>query len=436
MTAEDGFERSSSADPDDSSDGPEVEDVLRHNTEIFKATMQPVVAQSIALKSKVERSGLAESRLSEGKAKWKLASKVKTQYLYQWFEQQPNDYSSHDLTTVDFVNVVWIGHPGDSPNDVSARPWFTQFDSSLKNKEAHRLTQKRHSLIALRAHFRCLGRWAAGGLGSENEHDSPSEKSASSSFSDTDPEINEVPVPVEAAAAAQRRQRLKARDCAGNVELKVEVTTSNLSQARIYISGTHPDAPHNALQYSRRLRLFMMNNASQGGMTAAKLKKELLSTMETSADMGALPREYTRPDYRMPLGKEIDHLMKHLNNRKRLHKDPFAAVHTFVQRNPDLVFAVGVKNSWSIRNLIRHQERMLHLDSSWRNKNENRAPLTMVTVTNEANHMVPCAAYLSANVTASSIESLLRAMEGKVIKEAGRICELEGGMYLNIERYD
>ncbi|CAD6922786.1 unnamed protein product [Tilletia controversa] len=207
MTAEDGFERSSSADPDDSSDGPEVEDVLRHNTEIFKATMQPVVAQSIALKSKVERSGLAESRLSEGKAKWKLASKVKTQYLYQWFEQQ------------------------------------------------------------------------------------------------------------------------------------VEVTTSNLSQARIYISGTHSDAPHNALQYSRRLRLFMMNNASQGGMTAAKLKKELLSTMETSADMGALPREYTRPDYRMPLGKEIDHLMKHLNNRKRLHKDPFAAVHTFVQRNPDLVFA-------------------------------------------------------------------------------------------------
>ncbi|CAD6940496.1 unnamed protein product [Tilletia controversa] len=62
------------------------------------------------------------------------------------------------------------------------------------------------------------------------------------------------------------------------------------------------------------------------------------------------------------------------------------------------------------------------MDSSWRNKNENRAPLTFVTTTNAAGHMVPCVAYLSTDTTSRSFQHLLRALENEVVAEAARVC--------------
>ncbi|CAD6899872.1 unnamed protein product [Tilletia caries] len=85
-------------------------------------------------------------------------------------------------------------------------------------------------------------------------------------------------------------------------------------------------------------------------------------------------------------------------------------------------FTVGVKSTWSIQNLIRWNGRAVFMDSSWRNKNENRAPLTFVTTTNAAGHMVPCVAYLSTDTTSRSFQHLLRALENEVVAEAARVC--------------
>ncbi|KAE8246762.1 hypothetical protein A4X03_0g7218 [Tilletia caries] len=87
------------------------------------------------------------------------------------------------------------------------------------------------------------------------------------------------------------------------------------------------------------------------------------------------------------------------------------------------IFSVGVKSEWSIQNLIRYHGSSVFLDSSWRNKNENRAPLIFVATSNNAGHMVPCAAYLSADATAASFEHLLRALEVEVVSEAELLCE-------------
>ncbi|CAD7060451.1 unnamed protein product [Tilletia caries] len=178
------------------------------------------------------------------------------------------------------------------------------------------------------------------------------------------------------------RPKLPTRECEGGVRLmirvEIEVEASDLGTAKIYSCGNHRDANEADLQYSRRLRLYMQGVGSRLGETAAKLKRELRDGTSADADTAALPRAYPFPDFRIPKAKKIDAVMKGIRSSKRLHSDPFAAVSMFVKRNPSLVFGFE-----------RLQKHLVHIDSSWRNKNENRAPLTFVTITNHVNHMVP-----------------------------------------------
>ncbi|CAD6964253.1 unnamed protein product [Tilletia controversa] len=177
---------------------------------------------------------------------------------------------------------------------------------------------------------------------------------------------------------------------------QIEVEASDLGTAKIYSCGNHRDANEADLQYSRRLRLYM---------------EELREGTSADTDTAALPRAYPFPDFRISKARKIDAVMKGIRSSKRLHSDPFAAVSMFVKRNPSLVFGFE-----------RLQKQLVNIDSSWRNKNENRAPLTFVTITTHVNHMVPCAAYLSANVNAETIAIMLRALEVEVVAEAEAIC--------------
>ncbi|CAD6925874.1 unnamed protein product [Tilletia controversa] len=148
---------------------------------------------------------------------------------------------------------------------------------------------------------------------------------------------------------------------------------------------------------------------------------------------------FVQPEWRLPTTQQVDRVIAGLRRAVRLHSDPFVAVDLFVGLNPDLIFAydplvvtstrkqfsVGIKSTWSIQNLIRWQGHTVCLDSSWRNKNENSAPLTFVTTTNAASHMdmVPCAAFLSADITSASLQHLLEALEDEVLTEARAICD-------------
>ncbi|CAD6946657.1 unnamed protein product [Tilletia laevis] len=76
---------------------------------------------------------------SHGKA-WMKVAFIPTRYVYQWFEYQRNDYTSHDQTIADCVRLFWVGNPGDSPRDVSARLFSVEFvpKASRKNQAALR----------------------------------------------------------------------------------------------------------------------------------------------------------------------------------------------------------------------------------------------------------------------------------------------------------
>lgn len=53
-------------------------------------------------------------------------------------------------------------------------------------------------------------------------------------------------------------------------------------------------------------------------------------------------------------------------------------------------FATGLRNDFALQNLILFgEDHGCGLDSSHRNKNELRAPVTLLTTLNDAKHMVP-----------------------------------------------
>ncbi|KAE8193015.1 hypothetical protein A4X03_0g5730 [Tilletia caries] len=414
---------SSESDPQ-SPPSPPVSHVIAHNQTILQATLQSLGPSLIEHKEDRPLAGIQKvRRRNKGKhIKWKLVTSSKTQHVYQWFESQRNDYSSQAMQTTSWVDVIWVGHPGNSPKDLSARAWFVQLDKNLNQQETREVTSDKDKRVVLRAFFRCAGRCAMSKPPVSADEDDSGEETESE------------------GVKKGGRPKLPTRECEGGVRLmirvEIEVEASDLGTAKIYSCGNHRDANEADLQYSRRLRLYMQGVGSRLGETAAKLKRELRDGTSADADTAALPRAYPFPDFRIPKAKKIDAVMKGIRSSKRLHSDPFAAVSMFVKRNPSLVFgferlqvrkktfrfSVGIKSKWSIRNLIRFQKHLVHIDSSWRNKNENRAPLTFVTITNHVNHMVPCAAYLSANVNAETIAIMLRALEEEVVAEAEAIC--------------
>ncbi|KAE8244526.1 hypothetical protein A4X13_0g6526 [Tilletia indica] len=397
-----------------SSQSTPVTNVIAHNQNILQATLQSLGPSLNQDNEDKDLSGIRTARRKKkGKrVKWTLVTKTKTQHVYQWFESQRNDYSSQSMQTVSWVNVVWSGHSGTSPKDTSARAWFIQLDDTLSKQESREVTSSKRPKVVLRAFFRCLGRCAI------KKVSLPSNESESEPETETE-NAKEQP-------QKRGRPKLSTRECEGEVRLMIEVEASDLSIAKIYRCSNHRDALEANLQYSRRLRVYMQ---------AVGSRLELREGTSTTADTSALPRAYPFPDFRLPTAKNIDAVMKNIRSSKRLHADPFAAVSMFVKRNPSRVFgyerlqvrkkafkfSVGIKSTWSIRNLIRFHGRLMHIDSSWRNKNENRAPLTFVTITNAAEHMVPCAAYLSANVNTETLAGLLRALEEEVLAETEKI---------------
>ncbi|CAD7065621.1 unnamed protein product [Tilletia caries] len=189
---------------------------------------------------------------SHGKAWMKVAS-VPTRYLYQWFEYQRNDYTSHDQTIADCVRLFWVGHPGDSPRDVSARLFSVEFVPEASKKDQASL--RREKGVVFRHHFECKGMCNVSKRSAEDACDD-----------DDDSDSTKKP----------RSKRIRVPACTGDVRIMIEVYADDLSKCVIYQRGSHPPASdEHYLQYSRRIRLYLMERGSQSG--AAFLSADITS---------------------------------------------------------------------------------------------------------------------------------------------------------------
>ena len=149
----------------------------------------------------------------------------------------------------------------------------------------------------------------------------------------------------------------------------------------------------------------------------------------TRATKGVVSQPYITPIHRRPADEQIDNMMKSWRRRERLDRHPLLAVHLLCKQEEKRIywqvaqthltdragahpgvrshacsytphdfqlddalsqFTCALTDDYSLDSLLLHgQTRGWAMDSSWRNKNENRAAVTFLITVNEANHAVP-----------------------------------------------
>jgi hypothetical protein len=109
----------------------------------------------------------------------------------------------------------------------------------------------------------------------------------------------------------------------------------------------------------------------------------------------------------------------------RTHSDNACAFDTahsytpFVDGETPLSACMAIPHSLDSMILHAHHSG-IGLDSSWRHKNENRAPMTLITVVNRHGHMMPGAGLLSSDVTRESLVVFLTKTAAQISKRARR----------------
>lgn len=122
------------------------------------------------------------------------------------------------------------------------------------------------------------------------------------------------------------------------------------------------------------------------------------------------------PTWRRPDKQQIKNIVDNVGRRGRGHTDPFIAVDLIVERlaggkhdrqvftyindveneDGDVRFLVGLTTKESVWSAMKYRGRSYFCsDSTWRNLNDNKAPVEFIVIGNDAQHMVPGERFLS-----------------------------------------
>ncbi|THU88833.1 hypothetical protein K435DRAFT_803208 [Dendrothele bispora CBS 962.96] len=186
------------------------------------------------------------------------------------------------------------------------------------------------------------------------------------------------------------------KKCANEVRLHVEVYSNDLSKAWVYQYSSHNEAHDSNLDMSQFLRQTILMYASIANMTAGRIKRQIPHDLE----------RFNIPKYRHPTSKQINNMVANVRRRERLINDPLLAIGIFAEHNPDKIFRNG-----------------LSLDSSYRNKNENRAPVTFLVTVDKNERMLPGPVFVSGDVREYTLTLFLREVRSLVEDMARHIVE-------------
>ncbi|KIM71459.1 hypothetical protein PILCRDRAFT_17058 [Piloderma croceum F 1598] len=340
--------------------------------------------------------------------------------LPEWFEEQRNDFNVKEYHETSSFCQIWLDSPGDRPKDIRARRFSGEINP-LCNSQIH------SHLVSLcvpvyRATFTCAEACCRDmqleqqDEEMEQQRDSPSTAGSEEQDSDLSDGESTAPKP------RRKRTTNETRTC--KVILHVEITADKPDKAKIWQKGTHRNADVDALAWSLRLRRLATEDLSTLGGTASKVQKKFtkLFTDEGGWDV---------PPYRRPSTRDIENVFPAFRRRERLAKNSFEALSLFAQKNRDHVYlysphapqatpptrlACAVSDNWSKDSAILHARSSgVGFDSSHRNKNENFAPVTILTTVNDSGHMVPIAVSISEDIQTATLVQFLK--DTKVVIE-------------------
>nr|GAT45044.1 predicted protein [Mycena chlorophos] len=275
---------------------------------------------------------------------------------------------------------------------------YKYFESQLRGK----------SSPVYRATYKCLGNCTP-------FVDPGSRKRARTSA--TDSESSESRSEVEQSSEPSDAGSEASGVCPERVKLQLEICSDDLGKTFFYQRGKHGPAHPDDVQISQYIRQCIMEYAMLANMTAGRIKRRLTKAYET----------FKTPKHRRPTAANVENMVANIRRAERLDTDPLISVGIFAKRNSDKIFhytpanetttppsgfATGIKTDHSLQSLLLwgHQNG-IGLDSCWRNKNENRAPVTFVTTIDHNRRMLPGPVYISANITAETLKSFLRQVK-------------------------
>ncbi|KAI0716346.1 hypothetical protein C8Q76DRAFT_692091 [Earliella scabrosa] len=388
---------------------------------------------------------------------------------------QMNDYLCHTFKRSRAVKITWIGHPGDSPFDARGRTFVVRQDpvSGIAISEWDKARLLRRPV--LRWIYLCGGvhdlevddETVVAAVAEESLLNSgPEEGEEEEGQSDDESDTENEPLGEGADDAQDRNEdegelsevirehRKRWQACAHGVKLRLEIWADDLSTVHIYIRHDHPDADHSQMPYlmhSRHLRLQVLERMRVVGAKVSVVKKGLQAMFDAArpdptarkALYSEIPNVYVPPSHRRPRGKQIGNMLKMVRQRERLARNPLYAVHLIQARDqhrtycytkhdpklPDALspFTIALTDDFSMDSLILHgSSRGWALDSSWRNKNENRAAVTFLIAVNGEGHAVPGAVFLSANTRSDTLQKFLLATKQKLLTRAIAITTCTG----------
>ncbi|KIJ43275.1 hypothetical protein M422DRAFT_253479 [Sphaerobolus stellatus SS14] len=358
---------------------------------------------------------------------WKHLGVVHTVDLPYWFDSQLNDYNVKRFTHTYVVDIRWFGYPGDSPNDLRARSFIVRWaDRSPLPPENRGLLEKEKAPL-LRWEFGCRGICAI-------TEEAASEESESISQSEGEQEE-------EISHKVKKKSRW---NCPNHVYIVVEVCANDLSLAHVWQRGSHEDAVNlKLLNWSHILRNEVQEAMRLCGARPMHIMKDLVTRFDYPTqqllqrlDLPVIKITTPFPSWRRPMPQQIRNLLPAAMRRLRLHVDPFQGIKILVTKNPEDIyqphdfskpnnisrFTVAVSTDYALEDLLVHGAHDgIGADFSWRNKNENRAAMTLLTVVTEGGRMTPGAALLSPNVKKDTIKAWLKETKKKLMKRAKEI---------------
>lgn len=233
--------------------------------------------------------------------------------------------------------------------------------------------------------------------------------------------------------------------------LFLEMTPSSIEKGVAFLILGMPEfhaEPQNKelLRISLAARNFLHTSATSLGTSMSKMKK----LWKISERNGSAHRTMLAANgplaHRGPTEKDFETALETAMRRERLDEMPLAAIEVLNQRHPEsflfceypsLLYDMRSprfdKNSrfmciiappHGLHNALRFAaENGLNVDSSWRNKNANRSPVTIVSTSNEYGHLVPVAVMVSSHADTETYTMFLRKVRQAIQDEAQRILD-------------
>ncbi|THU80695.1 hypothetical protein K435DRAFT_939190 [Dendrothele bispora CBS 962.96] len=343
---------------------------------------------------------------------WNNLGRTHTAEIYRTFEVYENDFTPK--------RYIWNGHPRDRPQDVRARPLILQWATT--DREPPSKLPPNKVVPVFRITYICMGNCANDltELEEDWETDESDTEIVHSEESDTDSYASGIKAKTTVDQyQAKIKSLLKRR--------RVSVGNVQKGSNSIYEKkGPHNKAPRSQLTMSQYIRQLILEYAGV-------IKRLYRATTGLPKHL----QESDTPSYRYPKGKAVENIVANARRQEWLLSDPLRAIGVFANNNPDKCFCyeyvtgdnpkfqVGLKIDYCIQTMLLYgYVNGVGLDSSYRNKNENRAPITFLTTVDKYRRMLPGDVKAETLVKfLEEVKHLVEAMASQIVEDPGCINE-------------